>query len=140
MRKPDEIDALISMVEKKMSDTVYLMRNPERYDVIVSAMSELKKYITTIEDDATFEVMRTGLVGEDLSLDVTCALLSISEVDGFCSAIKVADTIDVEPLSNGDLHIVFGFRRAYIPAPAYGTPEAIEHNKKFNEQQKKNQK
>lgn len=140
MRKPDEIDALISVIEKKMPDTVYLMRNPERYDTIVSAMGELRNYIATIEDDATFKVTRAGLVGEDLALDVTCTLLAISEVDRFCNAIKVADTIDVEPLTNGDLHIVFGFKHAYVPAPAYGTPEAIEHNKKFSEQQKKSHK
>ncbi len=130
MKKHDEIDALLAVYEELMPKTVYLMRNKERYDEIIQAIKDIRDYISSIESDAKFKVEKDPLVGCHLSLEVTCTLLSIMEVDKFCNAIKKADGIEIVPLTNGDISISFGFQDAYVPAPAYGTPEAIEHNKK----------
>lgn len=117
MRKMDEIDKLISFYEEHMPKTVYLQRNGKRYDEIVEAMRSIQDFIATIEDSATYKVSKDELIGTSLSLDVVCTLLSLTEVDQFCDAIKKADSIDITPLTDGSLSIIFGFNDAYIPAP-----------------------
>lgn len=95
------------------------MRNPDRYDKIVAAMQDIQNYIVSIEDDAEFKVSKDEVIGTTLILEVTCTLLSLSEVEQFCDAIRKADTIDFTPLANGDLSVMFGFNNAYIPAPPH---------------------
>lgn len=117
MKKQDEIDALLSFYEEHMPKTVYLMRNKGRYEEIVKAMDDIKKFIETIESDATFEISKDELIGTSLALEVTCTLLSMTEVDQFCDAIKKADSIDITPKTAGNLSVIFGFNDAYVPAP-----------------------
>lgn len=117
MKKQDEIDALLSFYEEHMPKTVYLMRNKGRYEEIVKAMDDIKKFIETIESDATFEISKDELIGTSLALEVTCTLLSMTEVDPFCDAIKKADSIDITPKTDGNLSVIFGFNDAYVPAP-----------------------
>ncbi len=117
LKRKDEIDALIAVYEAHMPKTVYLMRNPGRYEQVVNAMDEIKSYISSIEESATFKITKDELVGTSLIMEVTCTLLSLSEVDQFCNAIKQADTIDFTPLASGDLSVMFGFNNAYIPVP-----------------------
>lgn len=117
MKKQDEIDALLSFYEEHMPKTVYLTRNKGRYEEIVKAMDDIKKFIETIESDATFEISKDKLIGTSLALEVTCTLLSMTEVDQFCDAIKKADSIDITPKTDGNLSVIFGFNDAYVPAP-----------------------
>lgn len=117
MKKQDEIDALLSFYEEHMPKTVYLMRNKGRYEEIVKAMDDIKKFIETIESDATFEISKDELIGTSLALEVTCTLLSMTEVDQFCDAIKKADSVDITPKTDGNLSVIFGFNDAYVPAP-----------------------
>ena len=117
MKKQDEIDALLSFYEEHMPKTVYLMRNKGRYEEIVKAMDDIKKFIETIESDATFEISKDELIGTSLALEVTCTLLSMTEVDQCCDAIKKADSIDITPKTDGNLSVIFGFNDAYVPAP-----------------------
>lgn len=117
MKKQDEIDALLSFYEEHMPKTVYLMRNKGRYEEIVKAMDDIKKFIETIESDATFEISKDELIGTSLALEVTCTLLSMTEVGQFCDAIKKADSIDITPKTDGNLSVIFGFNDAYVPAP-----------------------
>ena len=122
MKKQDEIDALLSFYEEHMPKTVYLMRNKGRYEEIVKAMDDIKKFIETIESDATFEISKDELIGTSLALEVTCTLLSMTEVDQFCDAIKKADSIDITPKTDGNLSVIFGFNDAYVPAPPKNNP------------------
>lgn len=117
MKKQNEIDALIAFYEKHMPETVYLMRNKGRYEEIVKAMNDIKDFISTIESDATFEISKDEIDGTSLALEVTCTLLSMTEVDQFCAAIKKADSIDITPKTDGNLSVMFGFNNAYVPAP-----------------------
>ncbi len=117
MKKQDSIDRLLALYEKHMPATVYLMRNPERYDKIAKAMEELKSFIDSIEDSATFSITKDELIGTSITLEVRCDLISFTEVDQFCSAIKMVDSIDIVPTDDGRLSVVFGFNDAYIPAP-----------------------
>lgn len=117
MKKKDGIDALLEYYEAHMPETVCLMRNKGRYEEIVKAMSEIKSFIKTIESDAAFEISKDELVGTSLALEVTCTLLSMTEVDRFCKAIRTADSIDITPKTDGNLSVVFGFNDAYVPAP-----------------------
>lgn len=136
MNKYDEIDAILAYYEEHMPKTVYLVRNKGRYEEVVSAVKEIEDFISSIERSAKFKIDRDPLVGCHLSLVVTCTLLSVMELDKFCDAIKKASGMEIVPLTNGNLEISFGFSDVWVPAPPYGSPEAIEHNKKFQEQQK----
>lgn len=130
MKKKDEIDALLKAYEAHMPKTVHLMRNKGRYEEIVNAMDDITKFIKTIENNATFEISKDELLGTSLAFEITCSLLSMTEVDQFCNAIKKADCIDIVPKTDGTLSVTLGFNDAYVPAPPYGSPEATEHNKK----------
>ena len=133
MKKKDGIDVLLEIYEEHMPETVYLTRNKGRYEEIVKAMDDIKKFIETIESSATFKISKDELDGTSLALEVTCTLLSMTEVDLFCNAIKKADSIDIMPLTDGNLSVTFGFKNAYVSAPANGTPEAEEWNCKVRE-------
>lgn len=117
MKKRDPIITLLKIIEENMPETVYLMRNKERYEEVVKAMEEIKDFILSIEDDAKFKVEKDELLGTTLILEVNCTLLSFTEVDEFCEAIKKVDTIDVVAKTDGTLGITFGFNDAYVPCP-----------------------
>lgn len=112
----DEIDSLLAFYEAHMPHDVYLMRNKERYDEIKNAIDTIKQFVSTIESDAEFTISKDELIGTSLCLEVVCTLLSMTEVDKFCVAIKKADSIDITPRADGMLSVVFGFNDAYLPA------------------------
>ena len=115
MKKRDSINQLIAMYEKFMPETVYLKRNGGRYEEVIKAMTELQNFILTIEEDAKFKIAKEELIGTSLVLEVNCTLLSLTEVDEFCSAIKTSNAIDITPKTDGTLEILFEFKDAYVP-------------------------
>lgn len=119
MKEKDPIKALLEVYERHMPETAYLVRNKERYDEIVSAMEDIEAFISSIEESATFEIQKDELVGTSLGLVVNCTLLSFTEIDKFCEAIKKVDAIDFTALTDGTLEIVFGFNKAYVAAPPH---------------------
>lgn len=113
------LDRFIAIYEALMPKKVYLVRNGARYVEITGAMRNIETVINSATYDAIFNVASDELTGTTLALEVECDLLAITDVKQFCSAICKADTIDIVPLVNGNLSIVFGFDDAYIPAPPY---------------------
>lgn len=113
----DSIDVLLDYYIEHMPKTVYLVKNKGRYEEVVKAMDDIKTFIETIEPDAKFEISKDELIGTSVGLEVTCTLLSLTEVDQFCDAIRKADSIDIMPKTNGDLSVIFGFNDVYVPAP-----------------------
>ena len=117
MNTIDLIKLLISDYERRLPPTVYLVRNGERYQQVIDAMQAIQRFISSVEEDARFEIVKEELIGTTLSLEVKCSVLCMTEVDKFCSAIKKADSIDIVPLSNGTLEVIFSFKNAYTTAP-----------------------
>lgn len=113
----DPIDALIALYLKLMPKTVYLVKNGSRFEEIACALRAIKSFIESVEPDAKFNISHDNLTGTSLSLEVTCTLLSFTRVDEFCAVIQKVDSIDITPLTNGDLSVVFSFEDAFIPAP-----------------------
>lgn len=113
----DPIDVLLDKYVELMPETVYLMRNGKRYDEIVGAMDKIQKFIESVEPDAEFKISKDELVGTSIALEVTCTLLSFTEVEQFCAVAQKADSIDIMPMTDGNLSVVFGFNDAYIPVP-----------------------
>lgn len=114
----------IKYCRDNLHGTIYLRKNHPRYEEVMAAIDEIKEFISSIEDDATFKVEPDELLGNSLALMVTCTLLSITELDKFCSVIKKADTIDIVPLANGNLRVTFGFEHAFEAIP----PDEISEN------------
>lgn len=95
---------------------IELKKNQPRFDEIMTAIEEIKTFISDIEDSATFKVEPDSLTGSMLALTIVCTLLTVIETDKFCDTIKKADTIDITPLTTGDLQITFGFKNAFVLA------------------------
>ena len=128
--KKDPIDALLDAYVTLMPKTAYLMLNKERYDEATAAIKEICEMAQLYDKDAKFDIHKDDLVGTSLNLSITSDLFVIDMIDKFCDSLRVANTFEVNPLTNGKISISMTFQNVYIPAPAYGTPEAIEHNKK----------
>lgn len=113
------LDRFIAIYEALMPKKVYLVRNGSRYVEITGAMRDIETAINAATYDAVFNVESDELTGTTLALEVECDLLAITEVEQFCNAIRTSDSIDIVPLTNGNLSVVFGFNDAYIPAPPH---------------------
>ena len=130
------IDELLNYYEGLMPKKAYLMVNKERYPIIVKAVKEICDMASLCDKEAKVDIHPDPLTGTTLCLDITTNLFVIDYIDKFCAALKEATTFEACPLTNGMLSVSMTFQKAWVPAPPYGSPEAIEHNKKFQEQQK----
>ncbi len=116
-QKQSALDELTTFIKAKMPKTIYLLRNKGRYEEIVNEIDKIKQFILNNDPDAKFSITKDELLGLDLSLEVECTLLAITDVYQFCSVIKNANSIDIVPLANGKLSLIFSFADAYMPAP-----------------------
>lgn len=113
-KRKDTIDVLLGFIERNMPETICLTRNPDRYGKIVQDMQNIQDFFSE-DQDATFKVSKDALLGDMLCLEVSCALLAVTDVTKFANVIKEADTIDIEASTDGTISLVFGFKDAYIP-------------------------
>lgn len=115
--KIDPIDEILSMIDELMPETVYLTRNPERYDKVMDAVRDIKSYIESITDDVSFAVEPDKLLGNMLGLEIITPSISFSDVCKLRELVGEVDTIDIEPTADGDVAITLGFNNVWIPAP-----------------------
>lgn len=123
MKKFDVIDALLAFYRKHMPETVYLMKNPERYPKIEKAVEEISSLVLAFDNKAKVKIAPDTLTGSSLCLSFTTNLIVIDEIDKFCSFLSEADTIEICPLKNGQIDLGLTFKNTWIPAPTHRKSE-----------------
>ncbi|MGN1103414.1 MAG: hypothetical protein ACI4QI_00930 [Candidatus Coproplasma sp.] len=115
----DSLDQLIDVYKKLMPKTVYLMKNKDRYDNAVKAISEITACAVDADQNAKVIVQPDPLTGTSLCLEIVSSLVVVDMIDKFCSALKQADNFEICPRTDG--LIVFGvsFNNAFVPAPPH---------------------
>lgn len=111
------IDDLLNYYAEHMPETVYLMKNKDRYPAIEKAAKEIAEMAQACDEDADIKIYPDELTGTTLCLDITSTLFTIDCLDKFCKALKMATTFEACPLTNGKLSVGITFQNAWVPAP-----------------------
>lgn len=118
MKKFDALDELLAFYKKYIPQTVYLMKNPNRYPEVEKAVKEISDFALAIDSTAKVKSKPDDLTGSSLCLEITTDLIVVDEIDKFCSALSKADTFEASPLTNGKIFFALTFEDTWIPAPA----------------------
>lgn len=133
-KNKDIIDEIIDVYRELMPETAYLVINEKRYNEAMAAIKEIREIVEEYDKDVVCKVEKGELIGTTLHLEITSDMCVIDKIDKFCNALKVANVFEITPLTTGKVSLAISFYDVYRPAPAYGTPEAEEHNRKAREQ------
>ena len=117
MKKIDPIDTILALYKKYMPETVYLLKNPDRYPDTMKAVKELSDFVLSIDENAKITATPDDLIGDALCVEITTDLIVVSEIDKLCSLLSKADTLEVNPLTNGKIEVALSFEKVWIPAP-----------------------
>ena len=113
----DTIDMLLNVYKKLMPETVYLVKNKERYPNIEKTVKAISDMVFNIDEEAMIKVSPDELTGTSLCMEIVTNLFVIDDIDEFCEVLKEATTFEATPFTNGKLHIGFTFEDAWLPAP-----------------------
>ncbi|MCD8372515.1 MAG: hypothetical protein LUD27_04350 [Clostridia bacterium] len=112
-----EIDALLTVYKHLMPETVYLIKNKERYPIIMDAINDLIEYTQSYNDDTKISIKPDELIGTSLFCEIETVVFSVNNMSRFLNILKEADTIEVCPLTNGNVSVCISFKDAFVPAP-----------------------
>lgn len=110
------IEKLLKYYEEHMPRTVYLKKNKDKYQIIEKSVRELAEIAKTYDEDSVITIKPDELTGTTLCLDIETSLLAIDSVDKICEALKIADTLEICPLLNGNVSVAMTFQDAWVPA------------------------
>ena len=111
----DLCDALAELFERYMPETVYLVKNHPRYGEVTKTIREVSDFFRKNDENAEITVCPDELIGTMLAVDVKTDLLCTTETRSLAALLAKADSLDVEPLTDGRVQIIFGFEDAYKP-------------------------
>lgn len=108
-----DIDAVCDFIKAHKPEQSVFVKNKKRYEEVMNAIEELANIAFASDETAKVFIGNDELVGNDIVMDIECSLLSTVEIDRFLSAIKTAYSIDIVPLTNGNIRITIGFAGAW---------------------------
>lgn len=110
------IDKLLWYYEELMPRTTFLKKNKDKYPIIEKAVRELADIATTYDEDSVIKITPDKLVGTTLCLDIETNLLAVEDMDRICKSLKYADTLEICPLTDGNVSVSMTFQDAWVPA------------------------
>ena len=102
-----------------MPETVYLVKNEERYEEIMSAIDKIVSLCTQEDPNTKVKVSHDPLTGTSIGLEITSGSLSVRDIKKFCEGLLVADVFGIMGLKNCKFLFEFSFQRAMKPAPPH---------------------
>ena len=116
----DEIDDITGMSDllnllRSLPDTYISVLDFRRYAEVTSAIARIIKFITDETDVHCIESYFDELLGTTLILSITTDIITISEVQEFCNALSVADTVEITPVSSGAFSVEITFQGVKKP-------------------------
>lgn len=100
-----------------MPNTVYLVKNGERYDVIEKAVVGFINYIKSVSPNSIVNVERDSLIGTSICVYTKAQLYVFEDVKKLCESIAKADIVEIIPRTDDKVEINLSFKNAYKPAP-----------------------
>ena len=113
------IDKLLATYKEKVPETVYLLKNKERYAEIMAAIDRIVGYIRDISPDAKVEVVAGEMDASVICLRVTTDEIIIQDIKGYCDALLKSANMEIYPTKNNKLVMGVVFNGAYSTAPPY---------------------
>ncbi len=111
------VTRLLHLLDAHLPETVYLMKNGNRYNEAMNDLLALQTYLLRSDREARCRVTTDELLGTMLVLEAECPLLALGESKEFCALLARADCLDVLPTERGTLCFSIGYRDAFRPAP-----------------------
>lgn len=113
----DSLTELIEIYDKVMPEKVCLMKNPERYHVVANAVSKIGKMAISHDKDSKIEITRDDLTGSSVCMSIITDLFVVEDINGFCDALREANTFEANPRTDGKIQIGLVFEDVWRPAP-----------------------
>ena len=110
------LETFKSFYQKNMPDTVYLVKNGERYNEIERAVVSFVDFIKSVSPDAIVDVERDCLTGTSICVYAKAQLYVFEDVKAFCENISEADVVEIMPRTDDKVEINLSFKNAYVPA------------------------
>ena len=115
MQTFDLCDAFAELFNRYMPETVYLVKNHPRFEEVSETIREISDFFHENDENAEITVSPDELIGTMLAVDVKTNLLCTTETNILAAFLAKADSLDVVPLTDGRVQLIFGFENAYKP-------------------------
>jgi len=110
------MEQLLSVL-RNIPENPVLAINPIR---LVAAMRSIKRIMQIVEEenpDAVPQIDYDSFTGTSLLMSVKVDEFNVYDTDAFAEAAAIADTMDVIPLSDGNIEIGFVYKDVRLPVP-----------------------
>lgn len=119
---PEMDDALEELMDllRKLPKNVLLMADPKRYAEAVKSANVIVSFVKEDYPSAEVRMDFDELTGSSLLLTIVTSGANFYDIQDFCKAIAPANTMDIEPRSDGKIEIGFTYEdvRKAVPAPS----------------------
>lgn len=100
---------------RKLPKNVLLMADPKRYAEAVKSANGIVKAVMEDYPDAEIELDFDSLTGSSLLLKIVADGASIYDIKAFCQSIAPANTMSIEPRTDGKVEIGFTYQGVRKP-------------------------
>jgi hypothetical protein len=99
-------------------DRAYIA-HPTRYPRAWKAIQSILDTVKEADSDVTYEIIFDELLGTMMALRIRAWLFSFSPCGRFAESLALADTLDIEAMTDGTVCLTLGFKdvRVMIPYP-----------------------
>ena len=115
----DEIDTILSVLMSHMPQTVYLVKNKQRYAEVEDAIKAIANFVWSVDESAKITAEPDELTGTSICVEVTAGLVVIDMVDKFCEVLQKANNFEIFPKDDGKIGLGIVFEGAFEPAPPH---------------------
>jgi hypothetical protein len=126
-----DVDKLVEWFKEKRPETVYVVRNPKRYDDVLFAIRTLAelaeeanpgnvRFSAPIDSDMIDDsFLIDELTGVDVCFSITTNLIVFEDMDRFREAMAIVDNFEIVTLDDDTFELGFVFNDVYRLADPY---------------------
>jgi len=115
--RTNTLDNFLTLYKKLMPKCVVLVKNKERYEEVKHATQTLADLILKEDSNAQIDISPDELTGTSISFSAKSNLIVFDKLQDLCNVLKIADTFEICPLTNGQVYIGLTFEKVFRPAP-----------------------
>lgn len=116
LENDEVLESLMQLLKRIPKNTITMLNIP-KYAAVLTSVNQIVKHVKADYPDAEASLEFDGLTGTTLILTIVADGMNIYDIKNFCSALSVANTMDVIPLEDEKIQIGFTYHDVKVPVP-----------------------
>jgi len=113
-----DTDKFLEWYKSKRPETIYLIKNKQRYDEAMAAVSDICKYsLKSNPEETRITANPDELLGTSICVEIISTLIVFEDIENFCAALSKANNFEVCARVDGKFLLGIVFEDVYEIAP-----------------------